>query len=107
MIDIPNSSGIYYFYEGEKLLYVGKSIDLKRRIKQHELNNSQIIDLVFNRIDKIKFVLVDKNKIAAYEKHEIEKLRPVLNHETYGNDIIFDVINEEKERMFQKLKDTI
>jgi|APSaa5957512535_1039671.scaffolds.fasta_scaffold11705_7 excinuclease UvrABC nuclease subunit len=33
--DITTESGIYYFYENKKLLYIGKAKNLRNRIKAH------------------------------------------------------------------------
>ena len=109
MSEIPSLPGVYYFYEGKKLLYVGKSINLKRRIRYHQLNtyNSQLIDTIFNRIDKIEFKILNENNIHQYEINEIRRLKPIFNHETYGDDIVFDIIKTQKDDLLTKVKDTI
>ena len=37
--DIPDTSGLYYFYEGNNLLYVGKARRLRQRIRDHKQEN--------------------------------------------------------------------
>lgn len=113
--NIPSIPGIYYFYEGEKLMYIGKTTNLKRRITQHKLNhnwatihnNSQLIDIIFARITEIKIIFIDKTLISIIERLEIRKLKPVLNHETYGEDSIFDEIKQHQENLLQKVLDMI
>lgn len=39
MKNLPNSSGIYYYYEGDRLLYIGRANNLSRRTTEHAGNN--------------------------------------------------------------------
>lgn len=41
--NIPHSPGIYYFYDHDKLLYIGKSVNLRNRIRHHQIMNYWLI----------------------------------------------------------------
>lgn len=43
---IPNISGLYFFYNKETLLYIGKAKLLKNRIKQHYKENKIILQSI-------------------------------------------------------------
>lgn len=67
---IPNIPGVYAFYEGNKCMYVGESINLRKRISTHE-RKTQLkgCDIRF-------FVCDDRRRI---EKRLIADLSPVKN----------------------------
>lgn len=68
-----DSSGIYFIYnEYHKLLYIGKSINLKNRIKSHFNNSSHLKDV------KNKFELVEifyYNELIEYFNIEYENVK--------------------------------
>lgn len=42
IVKLPNTSGVYYFYENDRLLYVGKAKNLKSRVRDHRKCNNWI-----------------------------------------------------------------
>ncbi len=137
--DIPDLPGIYYLYEEENLMYIGKSIHLKTRIATHRTTSRdrikkldliestsiddlskitdflsintisaaltcQRIDLVFNRVTEIKFKLVDKESLDAFELEEIKKHKPLFNNGYYEYDPIDDVIKKWNDIRLAKAK---
>lgn len=80
---LPNDPGIYYFKnKAGEIIYVGKSIRLKTRIKSHLSNfktkkGMSIIEEI-HKIDHLKTA----NEIMAslYENMEIKKIKPIYNH---------------------------
>jgi DNA polymerase-3 subunit epsilon len=80
--DIPNKSGIYRFYnEREELIYIGKSIHIKKRIEQH-LKNSKTAKAIEMRstITSVQHELTGSELVALLrESAEIKKHQPIYN----------------------------
>jgi len=73
---LPYKSGIYFVFEDNEILYVGKSINLHERWQSHQHYNR------FKKTDKIGFVLTDNLLI---EKDFIRKYQPKFNKLFYDN----------------------
>lgn len=67
--NIPDISGLYYFYENDRLLYVGKALTLKGRITQHRDNNQYALQWIKGLEDLI-FPIFDRNDVDTLLKHE-------------------------------------
>lgn len=80
--NLPELAGVYYFFdERQKLIYVGKSINIKARVLQHLNNNTtkKAVDMK-NAISDIHFTLTGSELIALLlESEEIKKHKPVFN----------------------------
>ncbi len=80
--NLPELAGVYYFFdERQKLIYVGKSINIKARVMQHLNNNTtkKAVDMK-NAISDIHFTLTGSELIALLlESEEIKKHKPVFN----------------------------
>ena len=66
---IPDTSGLYYFLENGKLLYVGKAKKLKWRIQEQRKANeytSQFINFLHTKI----FPILENNDIQTLLKHQ-------------------------------------
>lgn len=63
--------GVYYLYKQDVLIYIGSSICVERRIKQHERNGSDF--------DRYKADRHDKNRIREIEAKEIRDKKPTQN----------------------------
>lgn len=80
---LPNAPGLYYFIDAyQKVIYVGKSVNIKKRIASHfsgvagEWNRSNIR----NEIHHIYFKLTGNELIALiYEAQEIQRKWPKYN----------------------------
>jgi DNA polymerase III epsilon subunit family exonuclease len=82
--NLPHAIGVYYFYNSQKeIIYIGKSLDIKKRVTQHfhpNLKRRKDIELK-NQIASISFVLFPHELAAlVYECHEIKKHFPRYNH---------------------------
>ncbi len=81
---IPPLPGVYRFYaENDDLLYIGKAINLHKRVKsyfQKKDNNSARINLLVKHIDKIEFTITE-NEVSAFilENNLIKSLKPKYN----------------------------
>lgn len=80
--ELPEKTGVYYFYdENHQLIYIGKSINIHKRVLQH-LNNSKTGKAVNmkSRIVDISYEETGSELIALLlESDEIKKHKPVFN----------------------------
>lgn len=90
-LNVPILSGIYFLYYRNKIVYIGKSINVYSRIRQHEEDNSKLFDNV-----KVIFTeSIDKEEI-----YFIKKYNPFYNGTHNDNQLdgftyINDLINKE------------
>jgi DNA polymerase-3 subunit epsilon len=80
--DLPERPGIYYFFNAKaEVLYIGKSINIRKRVRDHFRPATDHKKLTMGRsITDIQFQLTG-NDLAArlLEASEIKKFRPPLN----------------------------
>lgn len=80
--NLPEAHGVYYFYDSAgKLIYVGKSINIKSRVLQHLNNNStrKAVEMK-NNIADVDFKLTGNELISLLlESDEIKKHKPLYN----------------------------
>jgi DNA polymerase III subunit epsilon len=79
---LPKETGVYYFYDGQhKLIYVGKSIDIRSRVLSHFANNtnSKALEMKAN-IAHIRYAVTGSELVALLkESDEIKRFKPVFN----------------------------
>ena len=67
-------SGIYFIVRKNKIVYIGKSVNIFSRL------NSEHKYLSFHKYDYIRFIQCKKSLIDRYEKRWILKFKPEFNH---------------------------
>lgn len=80
--DLPNKTGVYKFYDQDaRLIYIGKSIHIKKRIEQHLKNTKTQKGVEMReRIARIEHELTGGELIALIlESDEIKLHQPVYN----------------------------
>lgn len=79
--DLPEAPGVYYFHDAEgKVIYVGKSIHIKKRVIQHFTEISNKSGKLQQRVHDITYTLTGSELIARLlENAEIKKLQPEIN----------------------------
>ena len=79
--DLPEAAGVYYFHsEDGKVIYVGKSIHIKKRVIQHFAEISNKSGKMQQKVHDITFTLTGSELIARLlENAEIKKLQPEIN----------------------------
>jgi DNA polymerase-3 subunit epsilon len=85
---LPEVPGVYYFYNGTgKLIYVGKAVNLLKRVKSHFSNNKsgrQKQDFL-REIHRISYRLTGTDLLAqVLESVEIRRLWPIYNRSQRG-----------------------
>lgn len=80
-INIPSSSGIYMFWCKKTIIYIGKSISLKRRIKSYFNNNLYCkTKAMITSADKLSFIEVNSEiESLLLEASLIKKHKPKYN----------------------------
>ena len=80
---LPQEAGVYYFHDEQgEVIYVGKSINIYKRIQQHfAVDYKSRKSLEFkNAIADITWELTGSELVALlYESHEIKRLKPLYN----------------------------
>lgn len=80
--EIPDKTGIYKFYnEDNQLIYIGKSIHLRKRIDQHLRNNKTSKSIKMQKeIARVEFLLTGSELIALLlESQLIKQHQPIYN----------------------------
>ena len=80
--EIPNKTGIYKFYnERDELIYIGKSIHIRKRIEQHLKNDKTAKSIEMREaIVRIDHELTGSELIALlHESAEIKANQPIFN----------------------------
>lgn len=79
--NLPEAPGVYYFHaEDGRVIYVGKSIHIKKRIVQHFTEISNKSGKLHQRVHDISYTLTGSELIAQLlENAEIKKLQPEIN----------------------------
>ncbi|WP_019946647.1 exonuclease domain-containing protein [Hymenobacter aerophilus] len=82
---LPQEAGVYYFHnEAGEVIYVGKSINIYKRIQQHfavDYKSRKSIEFK-NSISEITWELTGSELVALlYESHEIKRLKPLYNRQ--------------------------
>lgn len=80
---IPEKPGVYQFYDkSEKLLYIGKAINLKKRVFSyfHKNHDNRKLQVLVNKIINIKHIVVENESDALFlENNLIKKHQPPYN----------------------------
>jgi DNA polymerase-3 subunit epsilon len=78
---LPEEVGVYYMHDTEgKVVYVGKSIDIKKRIASHFAEQTSKAARLQQLVHEITFELTGSELIALLlESHEIKRIRPPVN----------------------------
>jgi DNA polymerase III subunit epsilon len=81
--DLPESCGVYYFYnEFGEVIYVGKSINIKKRIMQHFAENTAKSNRLAQRVHDISCEVTGSELVALLlEEQEIKRLQPEVNRQ--------------------------
>lgn len=78
---LPELVGVYYFHNkvGD-VIYVGKSINIKKRIMEHFANNTQKAQRMQKEVHEITYEITGSELVALlFESHEIKTIKPRYN----------------------------
>ncbi len=54
--ELPKTAGVYFFYTDKELLYIGKAINLRDRVKSHFMQPSYRDHLYIEKVNRIGFI---------------------------------------------------
>lgn len=78
---LPDAVGVYYFLNAyDTIIYVGKSINIRKRVMQHFGKTDGKSDKFIQKVAQIKYTLTGSDLAAMLlESHEIKILSPEIN----------------------------
>ena len=79
--ELPNTSGVYYLHNSVgDIIYIGKSNNLQKRVRNHLTGSSRKSMKIQKNIHKVNFEITGSELIALLkEQHEIKKNQPRIN----------------------------
>lgn len=81
IMELPESTGVYYFLDADdQIIYVGKSINIRKRVKQHFQNINPKSNKLYQRAANIRYQETGSELIAfLLETEEIKQHQPEIN----------------------------
>ncbi len=77
---LPKTAGVYLFYEKSEIIYIGKAINIKNRVKNHFQQPSYRDNLFIDKVSKIGFLETDSEiEALILEANLIKKHQPKFN----------------------------
>lgn len=78
---LPEDCGVYYMHDKSgKVVYVGKSINIKKRIAEHFSNKTEKARKMQERVHELSYELTGNELVALLlESEEIKRLQPSIN----------------------------
>lgn len=77
---LPKKTGVYLFCEKNKIIYIGKAINIKNRVKNHFQQPNYRDNLFINKITKVGFIETDSEiEALILEANLIKKYQPRFN----------------------------
>lgn len=78
---LPEVAGVYYFHDDKgEVVYVGKSINIKKRVMEHFAKTTNKASKLQKYVDDISFEITGSELVALlFESYEIKRLRPPIN----------------------------
>ena len=80
---LPNETGVYYMHnEAGKIIYIGKSKNIKHRVRNHLTASNKKALKIQNNLHRVNHELTGSELIALLkEQHEIKKNQPPFNRD--------------------------
>ena len=107
--ELPEACGVYYLHDvAGEVVYVGKSINIKKRIFEHFADKTEKAAKLQHLVNDISYEITGSELVALLlESHEIKRIRPKVNkaqravYFPYG---VFALKDEEGYIRFQAVK---
>lgn len=79
--ELPEETGVYYFLDKDQnVMYVGKSINIKKRIVEHFTSKTDKAYKLQRYVHDITYEITGSELVALlFESHEIKRLLPPIN----------------------------
>jgi DNA polymerase-3 subunit epsilon len=111
MQDLPSAVGVYYFHDEDgKIIYVGKSGNIKKRINQHFTNDQPKAREMQKAVEKLSYERTGNELIALLkEEQSIKEIQPEFNqalrNKVYSHGLFLDKSLNYHQLYIKKLKD--
>lgn len=104
--EAPATTGVYYLHQNDgKIIYIGKSKNIKKRITQHFTGNSRKSKKIQLEVAAVTFEKTGNELIALLKENEEIKLnKPKYNRGIQKNVFSFQLEIEKDEHGYQRLK---
>ncbi|MBM3164355.1 MAG: GIY-YIG nuclease family protein [Bacteroidetes bacterium] len=105
--ELPEKTGVYRFYdEYNRLIYIGKSKNIKKRVEQHLRNTSTAKgEIMRQEIARIAFELTGSELIAMLLESElIKQFKPSFNRKLRRSIFTYGLFDEPNEQGYLSLK---
>jgi len=77
---LPKKTGVYLFYEKKEIIYIGKAINIKERVKNHFQQPSYRDNLFIHKVSNIDFITTDSEiEALVLEANLIKQYLPKFN----------------------------
>ena len=96
---LPEKTGIYYFLDMfDNIIYIGKSKNIKKRVKQHFQKITPKSTKFYNTVRKINFEITGSELIALLkEAEEIKRIKPPANKALKNDEFPYSIIYSKNE----------
>ena len=102
----PTNTGVYYMHrKNGKIIYVGKSKNIKKRLIQHFTNDNKKSKKIQLEVVSVSYEETGNDLIAQLkESQEIKQLKPIFNHALKNNIFQSQLYSYTDERGYINLK---
>lgn len=92
--DLPTACGVYYFSnKNEQIIYIGKSINIRKRVKQHFSKHTTKADKLLHDVSSISYEITGSELLSLLkESREIKEVRPPINRAQKTNRYNFAIV---------------
>lgn len=103
---LPSETGVYYMHDAEgKVIYVGKSKNIRARLNQHFTGENPKSKQIQNKVDSVSYDLTGNELLALLlENYEIKKLKPKYNQALKKDLFTHGLFQETDEEGYIRLK---
>ena len=104
--DLPSITGIYYVHKDDgKIIYIGKSKNIKSRVNQHFTNNSSKSKKLQAHVAAVTYESTGSELVALLkESEEIKKNKPIHNRAFKNNSFLYALYSFMDDKGYVNLK---
>ncbi|NNE25646.1 MAG: GIY-YIG nuclease family protein [Saprospiraceae bacterium] len=104
--NLPEKCGVYYFSNKyNDVIYVGKSINIQKRVRQHFSKQTRKADKLLTQVAKIAFEITGSELLSLLkESHDIKNIQPPINKAQKTRWYKYAIIVDEDKSGYYKYK---
>lgn len=102
--NLPEKCGVYYFLDkGGQIIYIGKSINIQKRVKQHFSKHTSKADKLLNKVHQISFEITGSELLSLLkESREIKDVLPIINRAQKTNKYNYAIVKGADKSGYQR-----